>query len=83
MNFGDAQPALGQAVRALRQRAGLGQEELALRADLEPDAIRRIEAGEEDPLWGDMRRLAAALGVSLKEIAEVAVGFERDDADAT
>jgi transcriptional regulator with XRE-family HTH domain len=83
MSFDDAQPALGQAVRALRRRAGLSQEELALRADLEPEAIVGIEAGEEDPLWGDMRRLAGALGVSLKEIAEVAVGFERDDADAT
>jgi transcriptional regulator with XRE-family HTH domain len=83
MSFDDAQPALGKAVRALRQRAGLSQEELALRAELEPASILRIEAGEEDPLWGDMRRLAGGLGVSLEEIAEVAVGFERDDADAS
>jgi transcriptional regulator with XRE-family HTH domain len=80
MSFGDAQPALGKAVRALRRRAGLSQEELAARAELEPGLVARVEAGEEDPLWGDMRRLAAVLGVSLKEIAEVAGTFGAEGA---
>ncbi|HET7417564.1 MAG TPA: helix-turn-helix transcriptional regulator [Solirubrobacterales bacterium] len=72
MSFGNAQPALGKAVRELRQRTGLSREALAARAELDATSISRIEEGAIDPTWGSMRRIAAGLGVSLEELAEEA-----------
>ena len=72
MSFGNAQPALGKAVEALRRRAGLSRAELAARAELDATSISRIEAGAIDPTWGSMRRIASGLGVSLEELAEEA-----------
>jgi transcriptional regulator with XRE-family HTH domain len=39
--------ALGRAVQGLREREGLSRRELARYADLEHQALRRIERGEE------------------------------------
>jgi transcriptional regulator with XRE-family HTH domain len=72
MSFGNAQPGLGRAVGALRRRAGLSQDDLAARADLDATSIARLEAGEVDPTWGSMRRIAKGLDVSLRELAEEA-----------
>jgi transcriptional regulator with XRE-family HTH domain len=76
MSTGNAQPALGEAVRTLRQRVGLSQNALAARAELDPASIARIEAGEVDPSWGSMRRIARGLDVPLEELAEVAETLE-------
>ncbi|HEX5983462.1 MAG TPA: helix-turn-helix transcriptional regulator [Solirubrobacterales bacterium] len=72
----DPQPALGQAVRALRQKAEMSQEALAARAELDPAAISRIEAGQVDPAWGDVRRIARGLDVPLEALAELAEELE-------
>lgn len=72
MSFGNAQPGLGKAVRALRNQAGLSRAELAARAELDATSVARLEAGTVDPSWGSMRRIAKGLGVSLKELAEEA-----------
>jgi transcriptional regulator with XRE-family HTH domain len=76
MSIGSAQPALGRAVQALRQKAGLSQEALAARAGLDPSSIARVEAGQVDPTWGSMRRIASGLGVPLEELAELAETLE-------
>jgi len=34
--------------------------------------LSRIESGDDDPRWGDMRRVARGLGVSMEELSEVA-----------
>jgi|tagenome__1003787_1003787.scaffolds.fasta_scaffold20481552_2 transcriptional regulator with XRE-family HTH domain len=68
--------ALGAAVKTLRQGAGLSQEELAARAEVEPTLISKIEAGRADPAWGDMRRIAAALGTSVDRLAELVEELE-------
>ena len=68
--------ALGTAVRKLRRQAGLSQEELAARAELEPALIAQVEAGEADPTWGDARRIAAALGTSIDRLAELVEELE-------
>ena len=78
MSIGSAQPALGQAVRTLRQKTGLSQDALAARAGLDASSIARIEAGQVDPTWGSMRRIAAGLGVPLEELAELAETLEGD-----
>lgn len=76
MSIGSAQPALGQAVRTLRQKTGLSQDDLAGRAGLDAVSIARLEAGQVDPTWGSMRRIAGGLGVPLEELAELAETLE-------
>jgi len=83
MSIGSAQPALGQAVRTLRQKTGLSQDALAARAGLDASSIARIEAGQVDPTWGSMRRIAAGLGVPLEELAELAETLEGGDSEGS
>jgi transcriptional regulator with XRE-family HTH domain len=71
--------ALGETIRTLRSRAGISQEELARGAALEPPALDAVEAGRADPTWGDLRRLAYALGTPLERLLEAAEGLEQGD----
>jgi transcriptional regulator with XRE-family HTH domain len=65
----DPQPELARVIRELRAERGLSQEDLAHRADLHPTRVSHIESGRVSPSWGNVRRIAAALGVSLAEVA--------------
>jgi transcriptional regulator with XRE-family HTH domain len=64
--------ALGRAVRELRERAALSQEQLAQRSGLHPTYISGIERGHRNPSWRSMVRLCDALGVSISELARLA-----------
>lgn len=72
----EPQSGLGRAVRTLREKAGIDQATLAERAELPLALIEEIESGSADPVWGDMRNVATALGVSLEALAELAEEFE-------
>lgn len=72
----EPQPALGQALREIREREGLSQEELALEAGLHPTWISHIESGRNNPAWGTVRRLADALGVTMLELVALAERIE-------
>ncbi|HEU4461010.1 MAG TPA: helix-turn-helix transcriptional regulator [Solirubrobacterales bacterium] len=72
----EPQSGLGKAVRSLREKAAIDQAALAKRAELPPSLIADLESGRSDPVWGDMRKVAAALGVSLEALAELAEEFE-------
>lgn len=67
----DPQPALGAAVRCRRAEPDLEltQEALAEEAGITVTHLSRLEKGEINPTWGTMRRLAAALGLSLADLA--------------
>jgi transcriptional regulator with XRE-family HTH domain len=52
----------GQLIRALRERKGLTQRRLALRAGTSQSAIARIEGGDEDVTWGRLRSILIAMG---------------------
>jgi HTH-type transcriptional regulator/antitoxin HipB len=52
---------LGNAVRALRRRKGLTQQELARRAGLSRQWLAGLENGTANPSWEVVLRLAAAL----------------------
>jgi len=41
--------------------------------------LGRIESGDRDPSWGDMRRVAQALGVSMEVLAEIAEANEEGE----
>lgn len=51
-----------ELVKATRERKGLSQRRLALRAGTSQSAIARIERGEEDVTWGRLRSLLIAMG---------------------
>jgi transcriptional regulator with XRE-family HTH domain len=69
--------ALGTAIRASRAEAGLGADELASRAELPVRSLEAIEAGQEEPTWGDLRRIAHALDTPLERLLEAAEELER------
>ncbi|MDR7251724.1 putative ATPase/DNA-binding XRE family transcriptional regulator [Nocardioides sp. BE266] len=61
----DGAGTLGSLLRALREAAGLSQEELAERAGLSPHAISALERGTRTrPYPHTLRSLATALGLS-------------------
>jgi transcriptional regulator with XRE-family HTH domain len=68
----EPQPGLGRAIKQLRTEQGLSQEEIGLRAEIHPTWISHIESGRNNPAWGSVRRIAAALGVRLSELAALA-----------
>jgi transcriptional regulator with XRE-family HTH domain len=61
----ERQVEFGDRVRARRQRLGLSQEALALRASINRTYIASLEAGRRNPSLDLMARLAGALGVDL------------------
>jgi transcriptional regulator with XRE-family HTH domain len=71
----DTQP-LGLAVKQLRTRRGLSQEDLAHASGLHPTYISGIERGLRNPTWRSLGRLCEALGVKLSELASLAEGLE-------
>lgn len=73
----EPQRGLAKAVRTLRERAGLNPAEVAERAGLSVSVMNRIESGDDDPSWGDVRLVARGLGVSMEVLAEVAEGNEQ------
>jgi DNA-binding XRE family transcriptional regulator len=59
---------LAEAVRGMREEAGLTQEQLGRRVGTSQPAIGRIENGlvARTPQWDTLRRIAAALGRELR-----------------
>ena len=68
----EPQPGLGRAIRQVRTERGLSQEELGLRAEIHPTWISHLESGRNNPAWGSVRRIAAALDLKLSELAALA-----------
>jgi transcriptional regulator with XRE-family HTH domain len=78
----DPQVGLGKAIRQLRNKAGMSQEALGDKAEIHPTWISHIESGRINPTWGNVRRIAAGLGVKLSELAELAEKLEREHSNA-
>jgi transcriptional regulator with XRE-family HTH domain len=70
------QAAVGRAVKEIRLREGLTQEELAERAGHHLTWISRVENGTQATGWPTLKRLADALGVKMSELAAVAERIE-------
>jgi XRE family transcriptional regulator, regulator of sulfur utilization len=69
-------PRLADAIRRLRKRQGLTQEEVASRSDMSLSAYTRVERGASNPTWTTIVRVAGALEV---EIVELAKAISDDD----
>jgi hypothetical protein len=57
-------------IRALRQRHGISQRRLALRAGTSQAAISQLESGRRDLSVGTLERILLALGYRLNVVAE-------------
>jgi len=71
-----SQLALGNAIRQIRLREKLTQEELASRAGYHLTWISRIETGGQSTGWVTLKRVADALGVTMVELAALAERIE-------
>ncbi len=63
------QPALGKAIRQLREKRGATQEAVAHDAGVTAATLGVIERGLSNPTWATIKGIAAALEVSMVEIA--------------
>ena len=61
--------ALGLAVRDLRKRNGMSQEELAHASGLHPTYLSGIERGLRNPTWRSLGRICEALKLPMSELA--------------
>ena len=52
----------GELVRTTRERKGLSQRRLALRAGTSQSAVARVERGDEEVTWPRLRALMLAMG---------------------
>lgn len=65
------QRALGRAVRELRGRRGISQEELGFRSRLHRNYVGAVERGEINATWRTVHRLTIGLRVPLGELVAV------------
>jgi XRE family transcriptional regulator, regulator of sulfur utilization len=70
------QPALGRAIRQVREKEGEIQEAVAERAGIAVPTLSMIENGNSNPTWATVRDIAAALGVTMSELAKLAERHE-------
>lgn len=66
------QPELGTAIRALREKRGETQEAIAEQAGIALPTLSHIESGHANPTWATVGDIAAALGVSISDLARLA-----------
>jgi transcriptional regulator with XRE-family HTH domain len=66
------QPALGKAIRQLREKRGYTQTGLADKAGVADPTLSMIERGHSNPTWATVRDIADALGVSMGQLAKLA-----------
>jgi transcriptional regulator with XRE-family HTH domain len=66
------QPALGQAIRRVREKKRETQGVVAQRAGIAIPTLSMIEGGSSNPTWATVRDIAKALGVSMGDLAKLA-----------
>ncbi|HEV3094976.1 MAG TPA: helix-turn-helix transcriptional regulator [Solirubrobacteraceae bacterium] len=75
----DPDQALATVLRQLRSERGSSQEDLGHVARVTAGSLSRIELGQASPAWITVRNIAAALGVSLVDLA---AAVEREEEQA-
>ncbi len=64
---------LGAVVTQKRVSNSWTADRLATRSGLTGNTIAAIELGEQEPTWGNLRRLTKGLGIGLEELHEKAI----------
>lgn len=67
-------PSLAEAIRRLRLKRGLTQEDVAYEAGLTLSSYGAIERGRANPGWTTVQRIAGALEIRPWELAREADG---------
>jgi transcriptional regulator with XRE-family HTH domain len=70
------QPALGEAVRQLREDRGVTQERLAQDAGVTTGTVSLVERGQSNPSWGTVKAIAQGLKTPLADLAQLAASLE-------
>lgn len=70
------QPALGKAIKELRERSGTTQEAVAHDAGITTATLGVIERGLSNPTWATVKGIADALGVPIADLAKRAEKHE-------
>ena len=70
------QPAIGKAIRQVREKRGLTQEAVAHNAGITTATLGVIERGLSNPTWATVKSIAAALDVSIGDLAKRSEKFE-------
>ena len=70
------QPALGEAVRQLREKHGATQEAVAHKAGITTATLSLIERGQANPTWDTLKKIVAALGSSMGDLGKLADKLE-------
>ncbi len=65
------QPALGKAIRQLREERELTQEAVAHDAGITTATLGVIERGMSNPTWATVKGIADALGVQMADLAKL------------
>jgi transcriptional regulator with XRE-family HTH domain len=71
------QPALGEAVRQLREERSMTQEAVAQAAGITTATLSLIERGQANPTWDTVKKIAAALGSSMGGLGKLADKLDR------
>ncbi len=66
----DPQAALGDAIRELRKKRKVTQEDLAHEAGVTVGTLSLIERGKSNPAWGTVKRIAKALDTTMGDLAK-------------
>jgi XRE family transcriptional regulator, fatty acid utilization regulator len=64
------QAILGATLRALRERAGLTQEQFGERAGMDATYLSQLENGHRGIRWATVMRILRALNLDLTDLAE-------------
>lgn len=72
----EPQPALGRAIRQLREGNGQTQEALFLKSGVSTHAISAIETGVRNPTWATVKRIASGLNSTLSQVAQLSERLE-------
>lgn len=70
------QPALGEAVRQLREKRGATQEAVARDAGITTATLSLVERGQANPTWDTLKKITAALNSSMGELGKLADRLE-------
>jgi len=73
----EEQAILGRALRALRTQAGMTQEQVAERLEVDPTFIGRLERGQRGAHWRTIRRILVAVAANTSDFAREIDAAER------